>query len=72
MFRFRGVEARSIFGLKSANFRFEIEGDNIRFSVIGYGHGVGLSQSGSDALAKEGMNYEEIIRYYYKDVEIRK
>ena len=65
-----GVEARNIFGLKSAKFKFEILGDTIKFYVIGYGHGVGLSQTGSDALAKNGKNCEEIIKYYYKDVEI--
>jgi len=66
-----GVDVRKIFGLKSARFDFEIIGDNIKFKVIGYGHGVGLSQNGADALAKSGMNYEEIIKYYYKDVEIK-
>ena len=65
-----GVEARSIFGLKSAMFNFEIDGDTIKFKVKGYGHGVGLSQNGSDVLAKQGLNYEQIIKYYYKDVEI--
>lgn len=65
-----GVEARTIFGLKSAKFTFEIIEDSVKFSVIGYGHGVGLSQCGSDALAKAGMNYEDIIKHYYKDVEI--
>lgn len=67
-----GVEARNIFGLKSAMFSFEIVGDTIKFKVTGYGHGVGLSQNGSDALAKQGFNYEQIIKYYYKDVEIFK
>ena len=65
-----GANARSIFGLKSAKFNFEIIDNNVKFIVVGYGHGVGLSQSGSDALAKQGKNYEEIIKYYYKDVEI--
>jgi stage II sporulation protein D len=65
-----GVEARSIFGLKSAKFEFMIEGDYIKFLSLGYGHGVGLSQSGSDSLAKQGLNYEEIIHHYYKNVEI--
>lgn len=38
--------------------------------LYGYGHGVGLSQTGSDSLAKDGMNYEEIINHFYKGVEI--
>lgn len=33
-----GVEARTIFGLKSANFEFEINGEIIKFNVKGYGH----------------------------------
>lgn len=65
-----GVEARNIFGLKSAKFNLSMEGDNIKFSVLGYGHGVGLSQCGSDCLAKKGYTCEEIIKYYYKDVQI--
>lgn len=65
-----GVETRKMFGLKSSNFETKIEGDNIIFSVIGYGHGVGLSQSGSDSLAKQGYDYISIIKHYYKDVEI--
>ena len=65
-----GVEARNIFGLKSAKFDVFIDGDNIKFSVLGYGHGVGLSQCGSDSLAKQGYDYMQIIKHYYKDVEI--
>lgn len=65
-----GVEARTILGLKSANFKVEILEDKIKFTVIGYGHGVGMSQTGADSLAKQGKNYEEIIKHFYKDVEI--
>lgn len=65
-----GVEVRSILGLRSTNFQFAIEGNNIKFSVIGYGHGVGMSQTGADALAKQGKNYEEIIKHFYVGVEI--
>ena len=64
------VEAKTIFGLKSANLEFMIERDNIKFVTLAYGHGVGLSQSGSDSLAKQGKNFEEIIKHYYKNVEI--
>ena len=59
-----------IIGLKSTNFNFKTDNDNIIFSVIGYGHGVGMSQTGADALAKQGYNYEEIIKHFYNDVEI--
>lgn len=65
-----GVEIRSIFGLKSANFKVTINGDNIKFEVLGYGHGVGMSQTGADSLAKEGKSYEDIIKHFYTDVKI--
>ena len=65
-----GNQLRNILGLKSTKFNIDINADNIKFHVLGYGHGVGLSQCGSDFLAKQGKNCEEIIKYYYKDVEI--
>ena len=65
-----GVEARSLLGLKSANFTVQIDGENVTFSVVGYGHGVGLSQTGSDSMAKNGSNYEEIIKHFYTGIEI--
>ena len=65
-----GVEIRNIFSLKSAKFEITVEGDNIKFNVIGYGHGVGMSQTGADSLAKQGKNYEEIIKHFYTGVEI--
>ena len=65
-----GVEVRSLLGLKSANFKVSIEADNIKFEVIGYGHGVGMSQTGADSMAKSGSNYEEIIKHFYTGVEI--
>jgi len=66
-----GVEARTILGLKSAKFSIEI-GENITFNVTGYGHGVGLSQTGADAMAKTGANAEQIINHYYTDIKIEK
>ena len=38
--------------------------------LFGYGHGVGMSQTGADSMAKEGANYEEIIKHFYTGVEI--
>lgn len=66
-----GVEARSIFGLRSTNFEITKVADKIKFTVKGYGHGVGMSQTGSDTMAKQGSNYEEIIHHFYAGVEIK-
>ena len=65
-----GTEARTILGLKSTNFSVVIEGEEIIFSVTGYGHGVGMSQTGADSMAKTGANYETIIKHFYTGVEI--
>ena len=66
-----GVEARTILGLRSTNFEISKENDKIKFSVKGYGHGVGMSQTGSDYLAKQGKSAEEIINHFYSGVEIK-
>ena len=65
-----GVEVRTIFGLKSANFTVEVIENNVKFQVTGYGHGVGMSQTGADSLAKQGYSYEEIIKHFYTGVEL--
>lgn len=65
-----GTKARSLLGLKSTNFSFTIDGDNIIFSVTGYGHGVGMSQTGADSMAKSGSSCEDIIKHFYTGVDI--
>ena len=65
-----GTKVRSIIGLKSTNFSIKIDGDNIIFSVTGYGHGVGMSQTGADSMAKQGKKYEEILKHFYTGVKI--
>lgn len=65
-----GVEIRALFKLKSANFICVIDGDNIKFSVKGYGHGVGLSQTGADSMAKNGASYKDIINHFYANIQI--
>lgn len=66
-----GVETRTLLGLRSANFTVDISNNKVNFKVIGYGHGVGMSQTGADALAKQGKNSEEIIKHFYSGVEIK-
>lgn len=69
--KFSGVEARTILGLKSTNFEIIKSNGKIKFSVKGYGHGVGMSQTGADAMAKQGSSAEEIIKHFYTGVEIK-
>lgn len=42
--------------------------DTFTFVVKGYGHGVGMSQVGANAYAKNGWNYEEILKHYFKGI----
>ncbi|MCR5521110.1 MAG: SpoIID/LytB domain-containing protein [Lachnospiraceae bacterium] len=43
---------------------------SVSFFGMGYGHGIGLSQSGANGLAKNGYDYREIIYYYFDNVRI--
>ena len=65
-----GSQVRSLLGLRSASFTLACGGGMFTFDVTGYGHGVGMSQYGANAMAKEGANFEEILTWYYTDTEI--
>lgn len=68
---FTGEEIRKAFGLRSPVFTIKTTKSTITFNVIGYGHGVGMSQYGADFMARQGSTYEEILKHYYKGVEIK-
>jgi len=63
-----GVEARQALGLRSAAFEWKVEGDRIRLTVYGSGHGVGMSQWGAEGMARDGEDAKGILEYYYKGV----
>lgn len=65
-----GNRLRAILGLRSACFTFTFEGNSVIFSVQGYGHGVGMSQYGANLLAQSGMDYREILTWYYTDTSV--
>lgn len=67
---FTGTELRTLFGLNSTSFSVEITQESIVFQVYGYGHRVGMSQYGANAMAKEGKSYQEILQHYYTGVEL--
>lgn len=67
-----GGAARTLFGLRSACFEVEEEGGVFTFSVTGYGHGVGMSQYGANAMAADGSDWREIVTHYYTGITIQK
>ena len=69
-YKIKAEDLRTLFGIKSTNFTLSVDNENIVFNVLGYGHGVGLSQVGANTYAKLGKTYDEIIHHYYTGVDI--
>jgi len=69
---YTGEEIRKILKLKSSNFSIKKDGATYIFNVKGYGHGVGLSQTGANEYANKGLNYKEILMKYYPGTVIEK
>jgi len=67
---FSGRTVRQRLGLKSTWFSVEQEGEQVVFSVWGYGHGVGMSQYGAQGMAAQGYDYKAILKYYYSDIDL--
>ena len=67
-----GMELRTLLELRSAQFSVAATAQAITFSVTGYGHAVGMSQYGANAMAREGSTWQEIIAWYYTGVELEK
>jgi stage II sporulation protein D len=67
---FKGTAVRQMLNLRSTNFRIQVFGDKVSITTKGYGHRVGMSQYGAQAMAKEGMRYTEILQYYYQGTDL--
>ncbi|MDO4572577.1 MAG: stage II sporulation protein D [Clostridia bacterium] len=65
-----GRQMRSLLSLDSALFTMELEDGVLTFHTRGYGHGVGMSQTGANVMALGGRSYREILLYYYTDVTL--
>ena len=65
-----GGQVRTLFSLRSACFTVEWDGAQFTFSVTGYGHGVGMSQYGANAMAKAGSTFEKILTWYYTGTQV--
>ena len=68
--KLRGNDLRTILSLRSPSFTVEYKDNAFTFHVTGYGHGVGMSQYGADAIARLGFDYQAILRFYYRGAEL--
>lgn len=66
----KASELRSALGLRSTWFELRFTENEIHFDQKGYGHGVGMSQAGANAMAAEGYDYAEILKHYYQETEL--
>jgi stage II sporulation protein D len=69
---YEGTEIRSRLGLRSTAFEIRTSGNDITITTKGYGHRVGMSQYGAQAMAKAGKTYPMILAHYYPGTEIDK
>lgn len=65
-----GTQFRMTLKLKSANFNISIIDGNVVIECVGFGHGVGMSQYGANAMAKTGSGYIEILTHFYTGIEL--
>ncbi len=67
---YNGDAVRYALGAPSPAFSLEEDGDEVRCITYGRGHGYGLSQYGAGVLAENGSSAEEILKHYYKNIQI--
>ncbi len=66
----RGNELRTLLALRSPAFTVDADADSLTFHVTGYGHGVGMSQYGANAMAQSGSGYAEILEHYFTGAQV--
>lgn len=67
---YAGTQLRQLLGLRSTAFTMTAVGDTFVITTRGYGHRVGMSQYGADAMAVLGHPYEEILLHYYAGTQL--
>lgn len=68
---YSGREIREKLNLASSCFQIQLNSKGYTFITKGNGHGVGMSQYGAQAMAKENKTYKDILNHYYKNIKIK-
>lgn len=73
-FEKEGREVRELLGLRSTDFNiaFDVTNKLVLINTVGYGHGVGMSQYGAEALAQKNLSAHDIIAHYYTETTVKK
>ena len=67
---FTGSQLRTSLGLRSTQMQLNVGEDLVEIVTNGYGHRVGMSQYGADAMACGGSDYRQILMHYYTGVSV--
>lgn len=67
-----GRDLATKLSLRSNYFDIVQNENNVTITTKGFGHGVGMSQYGANGMAKEGYKYDQILKHYYQNTEIKK
>lgn len=70
--QFDGATIKNKLNIRSNYFEINQDGQEILVTTKGYGHGVGMSQYGAQAMALKNYTYDEILNHYYQDIKIKK
>ena len=67
---FKGTQLRQKLGIRSTAFTITPLGDSVHVVTKGFGHRVGMSQYGAEAMAVTGSDYRQILSHYYPGTEL--
>ncbi len=63
-------DLRTWLALRSTCFTITVQDGVFVVTTRGYGHGVGMSQYGANAMATEGSGYADILAHYYPGTQL--
>lgn len=68
---FEGTALRKLLNLSSTAFQITYADGMVTITTRGFGHRVGMSQYGADAMAAAGKDYRQILAHYYQGTEVK-
>jgi stage II sporulation protein D len=67
---FHGEDIKNLLGLSSTKFAWKVSA--LSFQVMGHGNGLGLCQYGARGMALLGFPVDEILKFYFTGVELKR